>query len=42
MRSHTKYLTFHTKRRRELVRMVFCAEFDGRRPKRVVPKALGE
>ena len=64
MKSHTHYLTFNTKRRRELRRItddvqaivpitkgkldlgpwqqVFYYEFDGRRPKRLVLKAIGD
>jgi hypothetical protein len=40
MQFHTEYLTFKTARHRDYVNIY--AEFDGRRPKRVIMKVMGE
>ena len=45
MKSHTEYLTFEIPARmafRNITREVFYGELDGRRPKRVLVKVLGE
>ncbi len=54
MTSKTKYLTFNTRNKRESIHItggaldlgpwqaIYYAEFDGRRKKRLVSKAIGE
>lgn len=54
MKSVTEYLLFDTKRRRDYINItdgmldfgpweqIFYGEFDGRRPKRVLIKIIGE